>query len=113
MVRPVWFRNVFVMRQPATPASSDAPSGLYLGFLAVLAGVFLACAFLVTGAGAMFEDALHPDQSAPTTTSTTTAPPTTVIAVVQPTDGPGTDGPAAGEPGIAEVEGGPDEAPGS
>jgi hypothetical protein len=87
------------MRQPAI-RSSDAPSVFYLAVLALLAGVFLAVGFLVTGAGAMFDAALHPPTDEPTSTtstSTTSTPP----PVTEPLD------PAE----IGAVEGGPDEVP--
>ena len=97
------FRNLFAMRQPAI-RSTDAPSVAYLAVLTVLAGVFLAVGFLVTGAGAMFDAALHPGETAPagratTTTSTTTT--STTPPVTEPLD------PAE----IGAVEGGPDEVP--
>lgn len=98
------------MRQPATTPSSGAPSAFYLVFLTVLAGLFLACAVLVTGAGAMFEDALHPEEGGTTapTTPTTAVPTTTTSSsvVVLPADEPAAD---LGDTG--EVEGGPDGAP--
>ena len=99
------------MRQPATTPSPGAPSARYLVFLTLLAGLFLACAVLVTGAGAMFEDALRPEEARTTATTApqaeptpTTAPPE--AAIVLPADEP-----AADDGDTGEVEGGPDEVP--